>query len=1427
MGSTTVKLVILNESQKLIYSDYQRHLSDIRSTVGHIIRRAADAHPLISAAIAVTGSGGLGIAKLLNLPFVQEVIAGSHAVQTLLPDTDVAIELGGEDAKITYFTNPMEQRMNGTCAGGTGAFIDQMASLLSTDASGLDRLAESYRNLYPIASRCGVFAKSDIQPLLNEGASREDLAASIFQSVVNQTISGLACGKPIRGNVAFLGGPLHFLPQLRARFIETLKLSADNIRIPEHSQVMVAIGAALKSPIDSLYSMADLLAKASHLTQGADSEVQRLAPLFESNLALDAFRQQHAHQAAPRKPIADAVGPAFLGIDAGSTTTKAVLLDSDGAILESWYGSNGGSPLQSAMSILKDLYGKLPPGLSIGRAVSTGYGENLLKSALRMDAGEIETIAHYKAAETVLPGVEFILDIGGQDMKCLRIRDCVIESILLNEACSSGCGSFIEGFAHSLGMDVSGFAEEALQSKEPVDLGSRCTVFMNSRIKQVQKEGASVADISAGLSYSVIKNALFKVIKIRDPKEMGSKMIVQGGTFNNDAVLRAFENVTGQKALRPDIAGLMGAYGAALIARETHTEGDVTGLINPVELGSLKIETAQHRCGKCTNTCQLTVNLFDGSRRFISGNRCERGSGEKLKATQVPNLFREKYDLLFQRESIPAESAPRGVIGIPRVLNLYENYPFWHQFFTELGFSVQLSAPSTRQIYDLGMETIPSESVCYPAKISHGHVMDLIGKGITTIFYPCITYEMVESPGADNHYNCPIVNTYGEVIRVNTDALKEQKIRYLSPFLALHDAKKLAKRLREVFSDFGVTAGEVDRALDAAYLEDTRFKEHIRKRGAEILNQVQESGGTAIVLAGRPYHVDPEIHHGIPDMIAAYGIPVLTEDSVCTLKEVRRPLRVVDQWMYHSRLYGAAQLVAETPGVELVQLNSFGCGLDAVTSDQVHELLEAHNKIFTLLKIDEVSNLGAARIRIRSLLAALNERKDSTHEPRTISAPRERILFTKEMAATHTILAPQLSPMHFQFLEPAFHQSGYNLKILPSVDTGAVEEGLRYVNNDACYPSILAIGQLIEALKSGEYPLDKTSVMISQTGGGCRATNYIGFLRKALKDAGFPHVPVVSLNMVGLEKNPGFKVTPKLLHRALLGIIYGDALLATLLRVRPYEKVPGSANALYDKWVAHCREAVRRGNFFEFRRDLRQIVQDFDRLPIHESLRKPRVGLVGEILVKFHPTANNNVIDLIEAEGAEAVMPGFLDFFNYMASHADTKHRYLAGSRKKRTLSNMAVDLFELYRSELVQALKDSRRFDAPKSIWELARYAEEVVSTGNLSGEGWFLTAEMIELIHSGAPNIVCMQPFACLPNHVTGKGMIKELKRLHPEANIVAVDYDPGASEVNQLNRIKLMLASAFSAMSNSVPPHTRNRTEPPAEPLISYFGEADTVL
>jgi predicted CoA-substrate-specific enzyme activase len=1393
IGSTTVKVVILNIYEKLVYSKYERHYADIKKKLQEILREAYEILKDAQLTVMITGSGGMNIASSSGVSFTQEVVASTKAINTYYPNTDVAIELGGEDAKITYFRDGVEQRMNGTCAGGTGSFIDQMASLLKVDAAQLNELAKNYKTIYPIAARCGVFAKTDIQPLLNEGAAKEDIAVSVLQAIVIQTISGLACGRPIKGNVAFLGGPLFFLSELRKRFIDVLKLEEQQVIFPENSQLYVAIGAALCSLSEKPIAFNTLIENLEKFQNLSIGESNRLAPLFSNDEEYNEFKLRHIQNSIKRKKLESFQGHCFLGIDAGSTTTKVAVIDGDGYLLYTYYGSNEGSPLKSTIKVLKELYSILPPKVKIVNSTVTGYGEGLLKSALNVDIGEIETIAHFKAAEFFCPGVDFILDIGGQDMKCLKIKDGVIESILLNEACSSGCGSFLDTFASSLDMSIKDFATKALVSKAPVDLGSRCTVFMNSRVKQAQKEGASVGDISAGLSYSVIKNALYKVIKVRNPKELGKKIVVQGGTFYNDAVLRSFEILSEREVIRPDIAGIMGAFGAALIAKERYEEGYETSLLNEVQLNEFNVKTNVSRCRFCSNNCLLTINKFGNGERFVSGNRCERGAGGIKEHGSLPNLFEYKYQRLFKYQALSTSKAKRGAVGIPRVLNMYENYPFWFTLFTELGFRVELSERSSSNLYEKGIETIPSESVCYPGKLVHGHIMNLIEKGVDFIFYPCITYEQKEQKGADNHFNCPIVASYPEVIKNNMDILREKDILYMKPFLPYDNEKKIIKRLCEELQVFNIDDSEIKESITKAYKEQEAFKKDIQKSGEDTLKFIREKGIKGIVLAGRPYHIDPQINHGIPEMINSLGMAVLTEDSVCHLGEIERPLRVVDQWVYHSRLYAAATFVAKQSDLELVQLNSFGCGLDAVTTDQVQEILNGNSKVYTTLKIDEGNNLGAARIRLRSLKATMIEREKNGIVFKQVDNRYKKTQFTKEMKKNHTILVPEMSPMHFQFLEVAFKQSGYNMEVLPSIDKKATEVGLKYVNNDACYPAIIVIGQLIEALKSGKYDLNNTSVMISQTGGGCRATNYIGFLRKAVKDAGFENIPVISLNANGMEKNPGFKFSLGLLNRAIMALTYGDLFMNVLYRVRPYEKVMGSSNELYEKWVKVCKDSLKPANRKNFKENIRHIVKEFEELELTNEL-KPRVGLVGEILVKFHPTANNNVVNIVEAEGAEAVMPGLTDFLLYCAFDADYKYRYLSGSKLSQILGNTVINVIEFYRNAYRKALKGSDRFHAPSSIYDIAKGASSVLDLGHQTGEGWFLTGEMVELIESGVKNIICMQPFACLPNHVTGKGMMKELKRIYPGTNIVAIDYDPGASEVNQLNRIKLMIAAAF---------------------------------
>ncbi|MCQ2466038.1 MAG: 2-hydroxyacyl-CoA dehydratase [Clostridia bacterium] len=1443
IGSTTIKIVLL-ENEEIVYQEYRRHHSDISGLLNVLFEELNTKYPELSTQVTITGSGGLSVANWLKLDFIQEVMAETVAINKYHPETDVIIELGGEDAKITYMHPVLEQRMNGTCAGGTGAFIDQMAQLLQTDADGLNEYAKDYRSLYTIASRCGVFAKSDLQPLINEGAAKQDLAASIFQSVVNQTIAGLACGRPIKGHVAFLGGPLFFNSELRKAFERTLKDNVDSFWMPDEAQIYVALGAALSAKGEAVL-LSDLMLRFNN-KEGFTPDIIRIDPLFKNEEEKAEFDERHDKDTIEVHPFEKQTGPCYLGIDAGSTTTKAVVINDEGQLVYTFYASNKGNPVMSAVSILKDVYKQMPKDCYIAYSCVTGYGENIIKASLGVDTGEIETMAHFQSAKFFCPDVDFIIDIGGQDMKCMRIRNGVIDSIMLNEACSSGCGSFIQTFAQTLEMDAHSFSVEALKASNPVDLGTRCTVFMNSKVKQAQKEGASVGDISAGLSYSVVRNALYKVIKIRDTEQLGKNIVVQGGTFLNDAILRCFELVSKRDVIRPNVAGLMGAFGAALIAKKRCPDKIwKSGLLDIYQLEQFTMNTENTRCEHCANHCKLTISVFSNGKRFVSGNRCEKGEGkiESDNKIEIPNMFKYKYERTFQYYKPLAEKdAKRGVIGIPRALNQYENYPFWFTVLTKLGFSVKVSARSTHALFERGMDTIPSESVCYPAKLVHGHIENLISRGITTIFYPDVPYETNENQNSGNHYNCPIVCSYPEVIKNNVEDLKEKNIKFLNPFVSFDNLNSLAEKLVVVFDYLGVTKEEAYAAVKAGEEEYKKFKEDIRNKGKEVIKYLDDNKLKGIVLSGRPYHVDPEIHHGIPEMINSLGLAVLTEDSVAVPGTLGRPIRVVDQWMYHSRLYEAAAFVITKPNLELVQMTSFGCGLDAVTSDQVQEILESSGKLYTLLKIDEVSNLGAARIRMRSLVVAMDEREDAANastKNMKDSYLLKRVEFTAEDKKKHTIIAPQMAPISFDFVEAAFRNSGYRMKILKKATREDIECGLKYVNNDACYPSIIVVGQMVNAVLSGEIDPNNVTLAITQTGGGCRATNYVAFLRKALKEAGYPNIPVVAISAQGIEKNSGLKYTPKILNDALRGLVFGDMIATMLYRVRPYELVPGSANALYsyinqiginllnksgfEGKLTERYDELMPGSYYsrtpEEKKKIRDVLADigvdleniptirsakkfikfavekFDKLPLQDIPRKPRVGLVGEILVKFQPDANNNAIDVIESEGCEAVLPGVIDFFLYCCHNPIWSAENIGKSKKTAMINKAVINVIEKYRKPVNDAFKKTGKFMLSERIEELAEKSASVLSCGNFCGEGWFLTAEMIELIQEGVPNIICAQPFACLPNHVTGKGMIKELRRQYPQSNIIPIDYDPGASEANQLNRIKLMISTAHA--------------------------------
>lgn len=1409
IGSATVKLVVIDQAGEMLFARYQRHFSQVRATVALLLREVRQT--LCGRwRVTLTGSGAIDLARQVDLPFVQEVIACGECLRQRMPQCDVSIELGGEDAKLTFLTSGAEQRMNETCAGGTGAFIDHMAAMLNTDPQGLDKLARNHSTLYPIASRCGVFAKADILPLLNEGCAREDIAASIFQAVVEQTITGLACGREIKGKVVFLGGPLAFLGALRQRFVDALGLDEGEAFFPEHAEYFVALGAALLARHglglaphqDHAEKMRTLEALA---VQPETASGESLPPLFFDVAEREAFAQRHSQCRAQRTPLENYHGDIFLGFDMGSTTFKAVALDGEGRVLHSCYGPNQGEPLQVALQVLRDVYAHMPEGCRIAASGATGYGSALLRTALGVDVEEVETVAHWTAARFFLPEVSYVLDIGGQDIKCLHIRHGVIDKIQLNEACSSGCGSFVETFAASLNMSLPDFVREALAARKPMDLGTRCTVFMNSRVKQAQKEGASVGDIAAGLSYAVIRNALYKVIKIKDVAELGEHVMAQGGAFHNDALLRALELCLGRPVTRPDMAGSMGAFGAALLARDAHRRGEVgaTALLNAQQLCSFQVQNTVTRCQGCSNHCQLTVSRFtsggaeasgghgDGCGRFVSGNRCEKGGGHTHREKTLPNLVAWKNARLFEQMlPLPCDAAPRGVVGLPRALNIYENYPLWFTLLTQLGFRVETSGPSTRELFAAGGSTIPSQTLCYPAKLAHGHVAELAARRVDALFFPCIPLETQQFPEQDYHYNCPVVGGYPEILPHNMEILRRGDVPFYSPFLPL-DRRCLPQRLAKVPLFRGISRRELKRAVDAAFAAQEAYVNELRAQGEAALRAVHESGGMGIILAAHPYHIDPEVHHGIPDYIHALGLAVLTEDSVAHLAPAK-DLRVVNQWTFHARLYRAAALAAQRQDVALVHLVSFGCGLSALTAEQMEEILSTSGRLYTQIKIDEGQNIGPARIRIRSLLASLRHRQEQAILTRE-RVRQEPPVFTEAMRETHTILVGMVAPFHSRLMERACHASGYKTAFLPDVGREAVEVGLRYVNNDACYPAIVTVGQLLHAVRSGQYAADKVALLMYQTGGGCRATNYMALLRKALADAGLGHIPLISFNLLGKEQSPGFRIDWALLKRCFMSCCLADLLSRLVQRVTPYETVKGSASKLSEHWLEQAAEALRGGSRAAYAHCMRDMVRDFEALSLRVEQRRPRVAIVGEILVKYHEFANNRLAETIVAEGGEVVLPDILDFFLYCLYDDTFRYSHLSGGLGAAIKSQIFRRVVEWYRAPMVEALRGSARFDVPCSFNDLLALGKRWISLGQQAGEGWLLTAEMVKYLESGVENIICVQPFGCLPNHVTGKGMFREIKRRYPHANLVAIDYDQGTSETNQVNRIKLMMDMA----------------------------------
>lgn len=1402
LGSTTIKYVLLDEEKRDIAHDYVRHQSAVSATLEKTLAALAARFPeRAGEAVKVlfSGSGALRLAEALGAAFVQEVVADAVFLKAREPNLDVAVELGGEDAKLLYLSNGVELRMNEACAGGTGAFIDQMASLLHTDAPGLNALAAEAKVSHPIASRCGVFAKTDVVSLLNAGIPKSEIARSVFDAVAEQTIGGLACGRAVKGRIAFLGGPLSFLSELRAAFERKLDRPGNEFLAFDDAHFAVAHGTALEGfsggaedakarTWPSIAAFLETLRRTKVPTEGDAN----LPPLFANEDERREFEARHAQETVSRIRLEDAQGDLFLGVDLGSTTVKGVVTDAEGRLAYSWYEGNEGNPLEKLYARVTALLEKIPQGAHLRAACTTGYGAELAKAALGAPFAEVETLAHQRAAVAFDPQTSYVIDIGGQDMKCLEVRSGLISSVKLNEACSSGCGSFLQTFAQQLSLPLADFVQAALRSKSPCDLGTRCTVFMNSKVRQAQRDGAPIEDIAAGLCRSIVRNALYKVLRIHDAAELGEHVVVQGGTFLNDAVLRAFEQQIGRQVIRPDIAGLMGAYGAALIAAERTTADTPEMTLTPEALDATRVVQREFRCKGCGNHCMLKMNRFPTGQKFFSGNRCDFAmkSGGRAKKSDA-GFIDWKLERLFGGEVLDERDAPMGVIGIPRVLNMYEHYPYWRALFTELGFSVRLTRASDHGIASLGNDTIPSQTLCFPAKLAHGHMAELAAAGVKDAWMPCIPREGTPYKEADGRFACPVVGGYPEALRLNADKAFPN-LRILTPFLDLSSEKSVERALLACFPQLSASA--VRRAIKAGEKALADYRAEIERKGEEIWRAHEASGAPLIVLAGHPYHLDPLVNHGIPSLIESMGAAVVTEDAVAHLAPEPQDLEVVNQWTFHSRLYRAATLVLSSRTAELVQLVSFGCGLDAITSEQIKRLLEPAGKLYTMLKIDEGDTLGAARIRLRSLLAAVEDRRRTrTAIPISLVEHTDELKpQAPDMTPGMTLYAPQMAPIHFPVIGGAMRSLGWNVKLLPEVRPEAIELGLRHVNNDACYPAIVVIGQLLDALlHDPTIDKSKSAFLLTQTCGPCRATNYPNLLKWALKDLHCEDIPVVCIAGGRIQGAEQLKIGIKGLHRLMMALLYGDMMQRLLLHVRAYELTPGSAQALIPKWTERGIAASSRGDDSAFARDMKAMVKDFLAIPM-STAKKPRVGIVGEILLKYHPTANLHIVDEILAEGAEPQLGDMANFFLYCLNDHLYQAKAFGGSKMKAAGAWLTLQAFERLRKPMAEALKGTG-LPGITTLKESLKLVDGLVSAGQEAGEGWLLTAEMLDYIRTGTDNVVCLQPFGCLPNHITGKGVMRRLRSDYPDANLCAIDFEAGTSRSNVANRLKLFLAQA----------------------------------
>lgn len=1388
VGSTTVKVVALDEQGSVCFSRYKRHHARAREVVADMLGELLQEQGDVEACACITGSVGMGMSERHSIPFIQEVVAATKAIQQDYPQVASMIDIGGEDAKIVFFEHgeAADLRMNGNCAGGTGAFIDQMAVILGTDVDELNRLALKAGRIYPIASRCGVFCKTDIQNLVARNVSREDIAASIFHAVAVQTVMTLAHGWDIKAPVLFCGGPLTFIPALRKAFAEYLHLREDEMVLPANGTLLPATGAALsRGEENETFKLSALIARLSEASAAADHPCG-LKPVFSSAGDYAVWEKRISSHRIGRASLREGVQDVFLGIDSGSTTTKIVVIDSDGNLLFTYYKPNGGHAIETVangLALLKDRCREQGAVLNIKGSCSTGYGEDLIKAAFQLDAGIVETIAHYVAAHYLDRDVSFILDIGGQDMKAIFVDNGIINRIEINEACSSGCGSFIETFANTLGYTARDFASAACRSARPCDLGSRCTVFMNSKVKQVLREGATVDDIAAGLAYSVVKNCLYRVLKLKDVSELGRHIVVQGGTMRNDAVVRALELLTGAEVIRCDIPELMGAFGCALYARR-YGKREVS--LDDI-LSQADYSTHELHCRGCNNQCQVFRYRFANGKDYYSGNRCEKVFTNGAKEEPGANAYHFKNDLLFGRAARQVEH-PVLTLGISRSLNMYENFPFWHTLFTACGIQVCLSDDSDFKAYERSARMVMSDNICFPAKLVHAHVQNLMDRGVDRIFLPFVIFE--RKGNEQNSYNCPVVTGYSEVIK----SVQGTGIPIDSPAISFKDPKLLYRQCLNYLKGLGVGEAVVKEAFARAMDEQEAFGHSLAEHDRHLLEESRRKGRRTVLLAGRPYHADMLIQHKISDILAEMGIDVITDDIVRDqATQVEGDVHFLPQWSYPNRILKAAQwCAAQGSDVQFVEMTSFGCGPDAFLVDEVRDILIRSGKPFTLLKLDDINNIGSMKLRVRSLIESMKLSGERQVLPRKKEEGGVGASVSYHDLRTKKILVPYFTPFISPLIPAFMRLAGYDVDNLPLSNMDSCEWGLKYANNEVCYPATLIVGDVVKAFKSGKYDPKQTIVAMTQTGGQCRASNYISLIKKALEEAGYPSVPVISLTFGSSldSRQPSFRVNwVKMLPVALRTILYSDCISKFYYAAVVREKEAGQAARLRDRYLQEGEELILKYQTKDLLGRLSEAARQFN--DICRELDCPKVGVVGEIFLKFNPFAQKNVIEWLTEQGIEVVPSVLADFF--MQNFVNRKVRVESCIQQQFLpdfVYRLAYKMVDCQIEKFNKVGSEFRYFNPFKDIFEEADEAKKVISLNAQFGEGWLLPAEILSYARQGIYNVVSLQPFGCIANHIVSKGIEKRIKSVIPELNMLSLDFDSGVSDVNITNRLLLFI-------------------------------------